>query len=91
MSDWADKKARELCYRGWHEAAAQELDVAAALREAYERGRQEERWECWHAVDAIAAEAYLCIVSHSVSHPCAQECADALNARGPMRKPEEEE
>lgn len=81
MSDWADKKARELCYRGWHEAAAQELDVAAALREAYERGRQEERWAC-HMIASDFADRF---------GGTAGAVDIRISARGPMRKPEEEE
>lgn len=46
MSDWADEKARELTLRDPAKSYKAEA-VAAALREAEERGAQRERWECF--------------------------------------------
>lgn len=74
---------------------AVELALAAAPPLVLEEAVQRERWACWRAVQDIALEAQKAIGLPAtrragggmVSHPCAQECADALNARGDMIGP----
>ena len=83
---WLDHKCGETDPRKM--GACRCYQIALRIDAGIERGRRLERWDCWDDVRLIALDAGRALGAAYpgpyVRHHCAQECADAINNRGPM-------
>jgi hypothetical protein len=92
QSEWAKTQVKRIAYACEdyeHDPGCecQAEEILAVIEEAV----QLERWACWRDCQDQADKARIAFLAafpynETIRHQCSQECADAINARGPMRR-----